>query len=33
MYRDVPLYWVKDPALAFTTADFDRFDNLFRRIV
>ncbi len=33
MYRDVPLYWISDPAKAFTEADFDKFDNLFRHII
>lgn len=33
MYRDVPLYWIKDPAKQFDEADFDRFDNLFRQII
>ncbi len=33
MYRDVPLYWIKDPAKEFSDSDFDRFDNLFRVII
>ena len=33
MYRDLPLYWVKDPAALLDAASFGRFDRLFREIL
>lgn len=33
MYRDLPLYWVKDADAPVTEASFDRFDHLFRHIL
>lgn len=32
MYRDLPLYWIEDPAAPFTTDNFRHFDYLFRHI-
>lgn len=33
MYRDIPLYWVKDPLLPVTEDSFGRFSVLFRQII
>lgn len=33
LYRDLPLYWVKDPAAPFTLSSFGYFDTLFRHIL
>ena len=33
MYRDLPLYWIMDPAKDPTPKDFQRFDTLFRHII
>lgn len=33
MYRDLPLYWVKDPAAPLDAASFGRFGRLFREIL
>lgn len=33
MYRDVPLYWVKDVAQPLSADSFARFDHLFRHIL
>lgn len=32
MYRDLPLYWVEDPALQVSQDSFKHFDYLFRHI-
>jgi hypothetical protein len=32
MYRDVPLYWIEDPAQSPTPKAFRYFDDLFRHI-
>ena len=32
MYRDVPLYWIEDPAQPLSEDSFGRFDQLFRQI-
>ncbi len=32
MYRDVPLYWIEDPARQPAPRDFRHFDDLFRHI-
>lgn len=33
MYRDLPLYWVKDPGAPLDAASFSRFARLFREIL
>ena len=33
MYRDLPLYWIMDPAKDPTPKDFQHFDTLFRHII
>lgn len=33
MYRDIPLYWISDPAAAVTSDSFARFSTLFREIL
>lgn len=33
MYRDLPLYWIKDADAAVTPVSFERFDRLFREIL
>lgn len=33
MYRDIPLCWIKDPALEITTDEFGYFRDLFKEII
>ena len=33
MYRDTPLYWIKDPDATPETTDFKKFSYLFRNIL
>jgi hypothetical protein len=33
MYRDLPLYWIMDPAKDPTPKDFRYFNDLFRHII
>jgi hypothetical protein len=33
MYRNIPLYWIKDIGIAVTPSEFRYFDELFRQII
>jgi len=33
MYKNIPLYWIKDKNKRLTESDFDFFDNLFKKII
>ena len=32
MYRDLPLYWIRQPEATLSEQSFSRFDVLFRKI-